>query len=134
MKEFHMTKCKPLRLPLETHLKLTSTTGDPLPYLETFQRLVGKLIYLTIKRPDISYTVHILSQFMNQPTISHLQAAFCVLRYLSKSLGQGILLAAKSTIHLTVYCDSDWASCPSTRRSTSGFCILLGDSPISWKS
>ena len=98
---------KSLRLRLAPHLKLTSTTSDPLPHPETFQRLVGKLIYLTKSRPDISYTVHILSQFMNQPTTSHLQAAFGVLRYLSKSLGQGILLAAKFTAHLTAYCHTD---------------------------
>lgn len=102
-----MTKCKPLSLPLAPHLKLTSTTGDLLPHPETYQRLVGKLIYLTITRPNISYTVHILSQFMNQPTTSHLQAAFRVLRYLSKHPGQGILLAAQSAAHLTAYCDSD---------------------------
>ncbi|CAO2813647.1 unnamed protein product [Amaranthus hypochondriacus] len=116
------------------HLKLTATSRDPLPKPDIYQRLIGKLIYLTITRPEISYPIHILSQFMNQPTTSHLQAAFRVLRYLSNSPDQGILLAAKSSAHLTTYCDSDWAGCPTTRRSTSGFCLLLGDSPISWKS
>ncbi|GJW84599.1 cysteine-rich receptor-like protein kinase 8 [Tanacetum coccineum] len=48
--------------------------------------------------------------------------------------GQGILLAHHSKVKLTTYCDSDWASCPMIRRSTTGYCILLGDSPISWKS
>ncbi|GJX42516.1 hypothetical protein Tco_0257506 [Tanacetum coccineum] len=46
----------------------------------------------------------------------------------------GILLAHHSKVQLIAYCDSDWASCPMTRRSTTGYCILLGESPISWKS
>ena len=77
LKEFHMTKCKSLNLPM-AYLKLTANSGDPLPKPDIFQRLIGKLIYLTITRPDISYPIQILSQFMNQPTTSHLQAAFRV--------------------------------------------------------
>ena len=68
---------------MASHLKLTSTTSDPLPHSKIFQRLVGKLICLTITKPITSYTICTLSQFMNQPTTSHLQAAFRVLKYLS---------------------------------------------------
>lgn len=87
-----------------------------------------------ITRPNITYVVHLLSQFMHKPTTSHMQAAKRVLRYLLSCPGQGILLATSSTASLTAYCDSDWAGCPMTRRSTTGFCIFLGSSPISWKS
>ncbi|GJW78498.1 retrovirus-related pol polyprotein from transposon TNT 1-94 [Tanacetum coccineum] len=68
------------------------------------------------------------------PTSVHMQAVKHLLRYLLNSPGQGILLANNSVVELMAYCDSDWASCPMTRRSTTGYCILLGDSPISWKS
>lgn len=71
---------------------------------------------------------------MHNPTSAHLQAAKRVLRYLSGSPNQGILLASSSAAQLSAYCDSDWAGCPVTRRSTSGFCVMLGHSPISWKS
>lgn len=71
---------------------------------------------------------------MHQPTSAHMQAAKRVLRYLAGSTSQGILLANNSSAQLTAWCDSDWGGCASTRRSTSGFCILLGNSPISWKS
>nr|GEW87424.1 hypothetical protein [Tanacetum cinerariifolium] len=57
-----------------------------------------------------------------------------LLRYLLNSLRQGILLANDSAVELKAYCDSDWASFPMTRRSTTGYCILLGDSHVSWKS
>lgn len=129
-----MLNVKPLHLPMDTHLKLTPDKGDPLPDPTIYQRLLGKLIYLTITRHDISFTVQLLSQYMHQPTTVHFQAGKRLLRYLCGTLSQGIFLASKSGAQLTAYCDSDWASCPVTRRSTIGFCIFLGQSPVSWKT
>lgn len=63
-----------------------------------------------------------------------MQCAKRVLRYLVGSVNQGILLANQAQAQLTAYCDSDWGGCPNTRRSTLGFYLLLGKSPISWKS
>ncbi|KAL2933741.1 Retrovirus-related Pol polyprotein from transposon TNT 1-94, partial [Bienertia sinuspersici] len=134
IKEYGMNKAKPLRLPLESNQKLHMQAGDPLPSPTDYQRLVGKLIYLTITRPDIAYVVHVLCQFMHQPSTVHMQAAKRVLRYLNHSPEQGILLASNSAATLTAYTDSDWAGCPNTRKSTTRYCILLGASPISWKS
>ena len=94
---------------------------------------MGKQIFLTVTRPDITFVVHLLSQFMHQPMTTHMQAAKKLLRYLRGTSQQEILLAASSAVQLKAFCDSDWASCPTTRRSTTGFCILLGSSPISWK-
>ncbi|XP_074324109.1 secreted RxLR effector protein 161-like [Apium graveolens] len=119
---------------MDIHLKLDPTKGDVLPDPHPYQRLLGKLIYLTVTRPDITFSVHVLSQYMHQPTNVHMQAAKRVLRYLVANPAQGILLTNSSAAQIQAYYDSDWASCPATRRSTSGFCILLGNSPISWKS
>lgn len=63
-----------------------------------------------------------------------MQAVKHLLRYLLNSPSQGIIVANDSAVKLTAYCDSDWASCLMSRRSTTGYCILLGKSPISWKS
>ncbi|XP_019103892.1 uncharacterized mitochondrial protein AtMg00810-like [Beta vulgaris subsp. vulgaris] len=128
--QYDMNGCKTLKLPMDTHVKLLSTADTLLPHPEIYQRLIGKLIYLTLTRPDIAYTVHVLSQFMHSPTSVHFQAAKRVLRYLAGSQDQGILLASKSGAQLKAFCDNDWARCPNTRKSTSGFCILLGKSPI----
>ncbi|XP_021767672.1 uncharacterized protein LOC110731802 [Chenopodium quinoa] len=125
LNEYNLSDCKPLRLPMDCHVKLTHSTRIPLEHPEVYQRLVGKLIYLTITRPDIAFTVHNLSQFMHSPTSAHFQAAKRVLRYLSGSSDQGILLSSDKGAELKAYCDSDWGGCPITRRSTSGFCILL---------
>ena len=63
---YNMQTCKPLKLPMNVNLQLRTDT--PLPKAEPYQRLIGKLIYLTITRPDIAYTLHVLSKFMHSPT------------------------------------------------------------------
>lgn len=134
LKEHHMLSVKPVSLPMDTHVKLTSDNGDPISDLTAYQRLMGKLIYLTITQPHIAFTVHTLSQYMNRPTTVHIQAAKRLLRYLAGSTSQGILLASSSVAKLKAYSDNDLAGCPNTRKSTTGYCIFFGHSPISWKS
>ncbi|KAI5333442.1 hypothetical protein L3X38_023573 [Prunus dulcis] len=119
---------------MEQNLKLNNEDGELLHNPETYRRLVGRLIYLTITRPDIVHTVHILSQFMQSPRTTHKDAADRLLHYLKGTPGQGILLSSSNNFQLRAYCDSNWASCPMTRRSTTGYFVLLGESPISWKT
>ncbi|GAV86711.1 hypothetical protein CFOL_v3_30137 [Cephalotus follicularis] len=99
-----------------------------------YQRLVGRLIYLTITRHDISFAVQMVSQFMHSPKQSHMNTALRILKYLKKEPGLGILMKAENDLKLRAYCDSDWAACPMTRKLITGYCIKLGDSLISWKS
>lgn len=108
--------------------------GEELKDASIYRRLVGRLIYLTITRPEISYSVHVLSQFAQAPRKEHLEAAIRVVRYLKGNPGQGILLCADNDLRLYAYCDSDWASCPITRRSVTGYFVKLGQSPVSWKT
>ncbi|GKA12371.1 retrovirus-related pol polyprotein from transposon TNT 1-94, partial [Tanacetum coccineum] len=134
LQEAGVMTSKPYKLPMDPNLKLQAKMGTPLQDPELIRRYIAKLIYLIITRPDICYTLQLLSQFMQNATSVHMQVVKHLLRYLLNFPGQGILLTHHSKAHLTTYCDSDWASCPMTRRSTTGYCILLGDSPISWKS
>lgn len=132
--EHGLLDAKPLTLPLEQHLKVANHDGVPLPDPSVYHKIVGQLLYLTVLGPDISYATHHLSQFMQQPTTQHLQAATCVLRHLKGTIGQGIFYPSSNTLHLTAYCYSDWASCSVTRKSTSGYSMMLGSSLVSWMS
>ncbi|KAF5477960.1 hypothetical protein F2P56_004563 [Juglans regia] len=126
--------CKPLKLPMDQNHKLSKSSGTPLSDPTPYRQLIGRLLYLTLTRSDLSYPNQVLSQFMDHPSSSHLAAAHKVLRYLKNAPGQGILLSSTSSIHLKGYYDSDWASCPDTQKSITGFCIFLGHSLISWRS
>ncbi|KAM2148308.1 hypothetical protein ACFX1Q_004939 [Malus domestica] len=125
---------KPSRLPMEPNLSLTQTDGTLLHDPSSYKRLVGRLIYLTITRPDLTYVVNMLSQFMDKPRQPHLEAVHKVLRYIKQSPGQGILLPSTGSLQLQAFCDADWARCKDTRRSITGYCIFLGQAPISWKT
>lgn len=67
---------------MEQNLVLTQSDGDLLNDPSSYRRLVGRLIYMTITRPDLVYAVHVLSQFMDKPCIPHLEVAYRVLKYL----------------------------------------------------
>ncbi|XP_026397521.1 uncharacterized protein LOC113292893 [Papaver somniferum] len=125
---------KPAEFPIETNHRLALSKGKFLDDVEKYRRLVGRLIYLEVTRPDLAYSVHILSQFMQQPRVEHWEAALRVVRYLKKNPSQGIILRSDSALHLKGWCDSDWASCPFTRRSLTGWFVLLGFSLVSWKT
>lgn len=129
---------KPSPMPAELNHKLVhadktnshTLLSDPRKY----RRLVGRLIYLRFTRLDLSYIVHILSQFMQQPLEAHWLTALRVVRYLKGTPDRGIMLKSECNLQITAYCDADWSSCPSTRRSLSAYVIFLGDSLVSWRT
>ena len=126
--------CKPAGSPIDQNHRLALAKSPPMTNPEKYRRLVGRLIYLSFTRPDLSYAIHILSQFMQKPKEDHWFAALKCVRYLKGTLGHGIMLKADSPLHLTGWCDSDWASCPLSRKSLTGWIVQFGDSPISWKT
>ncbi|XP_070037097.1 uncharacterized mitochondrial protein AtMg00810-like [Nicotiana tomentosiformis] len=115
--------------------KAVGIKGDEmLEDINKYQKLIGRLMYVTTTRLDINYAVQTLSQFMQAPKKSHWEDATRLARYLKGTVGQGIWLQATEASELTCWCDSDLASCPNTRRSVTGYVVKLGDSLISWKS
>nr|XP_016514802.1 PREDICTED: uncharacterized mitochondrial protein AtMg00810-like [Nicotiana tabacum] len=114
-------------------VKLKTKEGAPLSDPTFYRKLVEKLNFLTNTRLDIAYGVQHLSQFMQDSREPHLQAAYHMLRYLKKDPTLGLYFSNEDNLLLVAYCDSDWAACPYSRRSVSGYVVFLGGSPISWK-
>ncbi|PKU81159.1 Retrovirus-related Pol polyprotein from transposon TNT 1-94 [Dendrobium catenatum] len=100
---------------------------DPVRY----RSIIGSLQYLTLTRPDISYSVNLLSQHMHAPLPLHFYLLKRLLRYIRGTLNYGLPIT-KSNLALKSFSDADWAGDPLTRKSTSGYCSFLGDTLISW--
>lgn len=82
---------------------------------EKFRRLIGRLLYLNLSRPDLSYSVQQLSQFMSCPRQPHWDAAMHVVRYLKGNISQDLFYPAKSALTMTGFCDADWGACAFSR-------------------
>jgi hypothetical protein len=113
---------------------LNTHDGEPLFDATLYRQLVGSLVYLTVTRLDIFYVVHIVSEFMAAPRSLHYAAVLRILRYLKGTLFHGLHFSSQSSLTLQAYSDADWAGDLTDRRSATGYCFLLGDSLISWRS
>ncbi|GJR84608.1 ribonuclease H-like domain-containing protein [Tanacetum coccineum] len=137
LSDYGMLACKPAKTPLPSKLVISNKATEKDPVLDNitdYQKLMGKLIYLTNTRPYISYDVHCLSQFMHSPLKSHLKTAFQILRYLKGCPGLGIHIVKESGMSLTAFSKADWAKCVVTRKFVTGYCVFLNNSLISWKN
>ncbi|KAG7556886.1 Integrase catalytic core [Arabidopsis suecica] len=128
---------KPVSTPLEPGYKVNRKgEKDDRPYhcSEQYRRLVGKLIYLTYTRPDISFAVNQVSQHMKEPTVYHWSMVDRILKYLKGSPGQGIWMGKNSSTEIVGYCDADYGGDRNDRHSTTGFCTFIGGNLVTWKS
>nr|GEU72606.1 ribonuclease H-like domain-containing protein [Tanacetum cinerariifolium] len=96
--------------------------------------VIRSLQHLTFTRPDISYAVQQVFLYIDDPREPHFSALKRILRYIRGILDFGLRLLSSSTTNLVAYSYVDWAGCPTTRRSTSGYCVFLGNNLLSWSS
>jgi hypothetical protein len=99
-----------------------------------YMHIVGNMIYMTIKRPDLSYIIGVVNQFMQTPQKPHLDAMRRILRYIKHILQCGIFYEAKNWLQVHGYMGVDWAGNVSDKRSTSGFMFSFGSDDVSWSS
>lgn len=129
-----MLNCKPAPTPVDTKAKVSSREGS-LAFDGAFYRsIIDALQYLTLTHPDLQYAVQQVCLHMHAPRDSHWTLVKHILHYIRGTMSLGLTLTASASIDLVAYSDADWAGCPDTRRSTSGYCVYLGPSLISWSS
>ena len=129
-----MLQCKPISTPVDTTSKLSAKSSDPVADPTEYRSIAGGLQYLTFTRPDISYAVQQICLHMHDPRANHLLLVKRVLRYIRGTTGHGLTLFRRSSNKLMAYSDADWAGCLDTRRSTSGYCVFLGNNLVSWSA
>ena len=134
LEETGMLDCKPIDTPTDPNVKLVPGQGEPLRNPGGYRRLVGRLNYLTISRPDISFPMSVVSQFLQSPCDRHWDAVIHILHYIKGTPGQGVLYENRGHTQIIGYCDADWADSPVERRSTSRYCVFIGGNIISRKS
>jgi histone deacetylase 1/2 len=131
-----MKDCTTSPTPLSSTEKLSLTEGSPLgPDDSTqYRSIVGALQYLTLKRPDISFSVNKVCQYLHAPTTAHWTATKRILRYVQGTIQVGLTFQKSSSSLLSAFLDADSAGCLDDRRSTGGFAIFFGPNLVSWSA
>jgi histone deacetylase 1/2 len=134
LKRVGMVDCKPVNTPLSTSEKLSLYEGTPLGAQDTtrYRSIVGALQYLTLTRPDISFAVNKVCQFLHAPTTVHWEAVKRILRYIKQCTGLGLKIHRSAFTLVSAFSDADWAGCVDDRKSTGGFAVFLGTNLVSW--
>ncbi|XP_066358394.1 uncharacterized mitochondrial protein AtMg00810-like [Miscanthus floridulus] len=128
-----MTNCKPATTPFDAKGKL-SADGTKIDDAKAYRSLAGALQYLMITRLDLAFVVQQACLHMHDPRAPHQALLKRILWYIHGTSHLGLHLQASAELSVTAYSDADWEGCPDTQRSTSGFCVFLGDALVSWSS
>ncbi len=98
LSKYKMTHCKPISIPLEQNVKFSVDERNLMEDTTMYKHIMGSLIYMTITRPDLSYGVGVVNQFMQTPRKPHLDGVMCILRYIKHTLQCGVFYEAKSQL------------------------------------
>ncbi|KAK1679188.1 hypothetical protein QYE76_040036 [Lolium multiflorum] len=131
-----MLKCKPIATPMSSTDKLTAVDGMLLSPADAteYRSIVGGLQYLTITRPDISFAVNRVCQYLQAPRDTHWSAVKRILRYVRLTVSHGLHIRPHPSGVLSAFSDADWAGSPDDRRSTGSYAVFYGSSLIAWSA
>lgn len=134
LRRFEMEGCNAVCNPMVPGNKLEmDREGEPVDEI-LYKQIIGSLMYITTTRPDLQFSVSLLSRFMSSPTKLHMQAAKRVLRYLKGTMDYGIWYKRGGAGDVVVYTDSDFAGDIDSRKSTSGYVFLMDEAAVAWLS
>lgn len=136
LRKVGMNDCKPVTTPLSTSEKLSVNEGSLLGPNDATQHrsVVGALQYLTLTRPDISFPVNKVRQFLHSPTTEHWATVKRILRYLKHTVKLGLKICKYSSLLVSGFSYANWAGSLDDRRSTGGFVVFLGSNLVSWSA
>lgn len=131
-----MSNCKSVDTPLPTSEKLSLADGTKLGPSDStqYRSMVGALQYLTLTRPDLSFSVNKVCQFLHAPTTTHWSAIKRILRYVKGTVNMGLIFRRSDSMVVSAFSDADWAGCVDDPRSTGGFAVFLGPNLVSWSA
>ncbi|XP_073367873.1 uncharacterized protein [Aegilops tauschii subsp. strangulata] len=131
-----MLQCKIAMTPMSATDKLTALDGDLLSPEDAteYRSIVGGLQYLLVTRPDISFAVNRVCQYLHAPRGPHWSAVKRILRYVHHTGSYGLYLRPASSGLFSAFSDADWAGCPDDRRSTGGHAVFFGPNLIAWQA
>ena len=130
----NMLDSNPQPTPMISSLKLPKDATAAVPDPSMFRSVVGALQYALFTRPELTYSVNKVSQFMHSPQEHHWKAVKRILRYLKGTLHHGLLIKCSTNTDLMGFCDSDWGNDIDDRKSTTGYCVYFGSNIVSWSS
>ncbi|KAL6335920.1 hypothetical protein AAG906_003545 [Vitis piasezkii] len=129
-----LLECKPMDTLIVQNHRLGEYSDQVSTDKVRYQRLVGKLIYLSHTRPDIAYAVSVVSQFMHNSSEDHMGVVIRILRYLKSSPGKGLMFSENVHLNIEGYMNADWAGNILDRNSTSGYFTFMGGNLVTWRS
>ncbi|RVW21623.1 Retrovirus-related Pol polyprotein from transposon TNT 1-94 [Vitis vinifera] len=133
LSEVGMLECKLADTPIVQNHQLGIYVNQVPTDKERYQRIVGKLIYLSHTRLDIAYAISVVSQFMHCPSEAHMNAVTRILWYLKFSPGKGLMFRKNNHSNVDGYTDADWAGNISDMKSTSGYFPFVGGNLVTWR-
>ncbi|KAH9726481.1 retrovirus-related pol polyprotein from transposon RE2 [Citrus sinensis] len=132
--KFDLKQCNGTDTPLATTEKLSKNMGEDFTNATQYKKAIGGLQYAVLTRPEIAYVVNKPSQFMANSLQPHWLACKRVLRYLKETIDYGMTFKRSDSLDPVIYTDAYWGSDIDDKRSTSGYCVFLGENLISWSS
>ncbi|GJZ50793.1 zinc finger, CCHC-type containing protein [Tanacetum coccineum] len=132
LKETSMTDSNDTKIPMDPGTKLVKAEDGNSVDATYYRSLIGSLRYLLHTRPDLSYSVGLLSRFMQDPKDHHLKAVKQVIRYIKGTKEHGIIYKKEGSCKITGYSDSSYGINTDQGKGTTGIVFYFGESPITW--
>ena len=127
-----MDNCKEMSTPMGSGSYVVQDESGVSIDITKYRGMIGSLLYLTVSRPDIMFSVCLCVIFQDNPKESHLTAVNRIMKYLKGTTNVGLWYPKGSVFNLIGYSDADYAGCKTDRKSTSGTCHILGNALVSW--